>query len=58
MGAVAARVLIEPVDSPDVLPPRRATFDAHLVVRASVQSLAEEGPREPPATAVSVHAGA
>ena len=58
MGAVAGPMLIEHVESPDVLPPRRATFDAHLVVRASVQSLAEEGGREPAATAVSLQAGA
>jgi hypothetical protein len=41
-------MLIEHVESPDVL--RRATFDAHLVVRVCVRSLAEEGganPRQP-----------
>lgn len=37
MGAVAARMLIEHVESRDSLPPRRATFDAELVVRASVR---------------------
>jgi hypothetical protein len=42
--------LIEHVESPDVL--RRATFDAHLVVRACVRSFAEEGGREPAATTV------
>jgi len=39
MGAVAARMLIEHVESPDALPPRRATFDAELVARASVRTL-------------------
>ena len=39
MGAVAARMLIEHVESPDVLPPRRSTFGAELVTRASVRSL-------------------
>src|SRR5262245_53194855 len=43
MGAVAARMLIEHVESPDVLPPQRATFDAKLVVRASVRSLTDVG---------------
>ena len=58
MGAVAARMLIEHVESPDVLPPQRATFDAKLVVRASVRSLSDVGEHVHAAAAVPVHAGA
>jgi len=43
MGAAAARMLIEHVESPDVLPPQRETFEAELVVRASVRCLVADG---------------
>lgn len=50
MGAVAMRMLLDHVESPDVLPPQRATFDVELVVRASV--------RPPPAVMRAVAANA
>src|SRR5262245_213680 len=58
MGAVAARMLIEHVESTDVLPPQRAKVEADAVVRASVRSLADIGGPEHAVDAVPVHAGA
>jgi len=48
MGAAAARMLIDHVESPDVLPPRRETFAAELVVRASVRQCSRTTPARAP----------